>query len=107
MILSLDVEKAFDQVDLSYLFSVMEKLKIDDKFIAWIKLLYSNPSARILTNRTLSSQFALGRGCKQGCVLSPLLFALALGPLRLEHKQLEHTPTYMGIAQTTPPIRFL
>lgn len=81
MILSLDAEKPFDQVEWLYLFSVMEKLKIGDKFITWIKLLYSNPSARILTNRTLSSQFVLGRDCKQGCVLSPLLYALALEPL--------------------------
>lgn len=66
VVLSLDAEKAFDQVEWSYLFALMEKFKMGDKFIAWIKLLYSNPSARILTNQMLSSQFALGRGCKQG-----------------------------------------
>ena len=47
----------------------------------WIKVLYSNPTAKILTNQTLSTQFRLNRGTRQGCVLSPLWFALALEPL--------------------------
>lgn len=50
-------------------------------FIKWIKVLYANPSARLRVNGELPEPFPLYQGTKQGCHLSPLLFALALEPL--------------------------
>lgn len=81
VIVSLDAEKAFDQLEWSYLFKALRKFDIGDSFEKWIKILYFKPSARILTNKMLSSTFQLHRGSRQGCALCPLLFALALEPL--------------------------
>lgn len=47
----------------------------------WIKILYSNPKAAVMTNGLISSFFNLSRGTRQGCPLSPLLFTIVLEPL--------------------------
>lgn len=79
-IISLDTEKAFDQVEWEYLVAVLQKFQLGENFISWIKLLYNNPTARIVINQTLSPKFQLSRGNRQGCALPPLLFALAIEP---------------------------
>lgn len=78
---SLDAAKAFDSVEWPFLWAVLEKLGFGPVFISWIKLFYTLPKARLLVNGQQSASFTLGRGTRQGCPMSPLLFALAVEPL--------------------------
>lgn len=83
IVVSLDAEKAFDRVEWGYLYEVMDKFGLDKDFILWVKLLYVSPMASVQTNNTMSPPFSLQRGTRQGCPLSPLLFAIAIEPLAL------------------------
>lgn len=83
VLLSLDAEKAFDQMEWGYMLYALCRFGFDDVFISWIKLLYTSPLASVRTNDTLSSYFLLQRRTRQGCPLSPLLFALAMEPLAI------------------------
>lgn len=83
IVISVDTEKAFDRVEWDYLFSVLRKFGLGNGIISWVHLLYTSPQASISTNGIQSSFFTLTRGTRQGCSLSPLLFALAIEPLSI------------------------
>lgn len=82
-VLSIDAEKAFDRIEYSYMFSVLDRFGFGENFKLLIKMLYSSPKSAIITNSDKSAFFPLQRGTRQGCCLSPLLFDLALEPLAI------------------------
>ena len=75
-LLSLDQEKAFDRVDWSYLFSLLDRLGFGPNFISWVRLFYTDPRASILVNGFITEPFQLFRGVRQGCPLSASLYVL-------------------------------
>uniref|UniRef100_A0A3B3WIQ9 Reverse transcriptase domain-containing protein n=1 Tax=Poecilia mexicana TaxID=48701 RepID=A0A3B3WIQ9_9TELE len=81
IILGLDAQKAFDTVDWSFLFIVLSKFNFSSKFIKIIQELYNKPTGKIRINGGLSEEIKIERGCRQGCSISPLLFAIFIEPL--------------------------
>ena len=81
MLVSVDAFKAFDSVRYKFLFAVMEKFGFDQVFIKVVESLYNRPSARLKINGELSDSFLLERSSRQGCPISPILFAIFIEPL--------------------------
>ena len=77
----LDFEKAFDSLELEYLFKVLDVMNFGPSFRNWIHTFNYNISSCVVNNRHASEFFSLQRGVKQGCPLSGLLFLLAVEPL--------------------------
>ncbi|KAJ3609308.1 hypothetical protein NHX12_023831 [Muraenolepis orangiensis] len=80
-LISLDQEKAFDRVEHSFLWKVMEKFGFSAGFIAKIMVLYNNIESVLKFNGGLCAPFRVCRGVRQGCALSGMLYALSLEPL--------------------------
>ena len=88
VVIALDAEKAFDRVEWKYLFTCLRKFGYGPNLISWISLWYTSPRASVITNGKRSQYFQLPRGTRQGCPISPLLFALAIEPLSITLKSL-------------------
>lgn len=78
---SIDFEKAFDSVDWRFMFKVLESMGFGPRFWQWVSMLYRCPKVAVQLGPPVSEFFKVGRGTRQGCPLSPFLFAITLEPL--------------------------
>ena len=72
----MDQEKAFDQVDWSFLLRVLSTMNFGASFRQWILLFYTRITSSVLINGQCSPAFFVTRGVRQGCPLSPLLYVI-------------------------------
>ncbi len=63
----MDVNKALDGTEPSFLFRTFEVMDFGAKFIQYSKTLFNAPKTSILTNNVLSDSRSLSRGYRQGC----------------------------------------
>lgn len=81
VVASLDIEKAFDTIKWPFIWEVLRRMGFPLIFIKWIQIIYQNPTSAIKLGGSLSQSFSLSRGTRQGCPISPALFAIAMEPL--------------------------
>lgn len=76
-----DFKAAFDRVSRKALVYKLHTLGVSSKFVKFIECIYGNTQSAVWSGEHLSKSFSTETGVKQGCLLSPLLFALYLNDL--------------------------
>ena len=78
ILLTVDIEKAFDSVNHLFLISALEKCGFKNDFMRWIKLLLKNQESHIINGGQTTNYFKLERGIRQRDPLSAYLLILVL-----------------------------
>ena len=78
IVMQLDFEKAFDSIEWNFLFEVLRKLNLGETFIRFVRCCYKDIYSCINNNGFTTNWFKLGRGVRQGCPLSCILFILCV-----------------------------
>ena len=78
MIISIDVEKAFDKIQHRFMIKTLQKTGIEGTNLKIIKAICDKHTANIILNDEKLKAFPLKSGTRQGCPLSLLLFNIVL-----------------------------
>ena len=73
-----DFEKAFDSLDRDAIWKLLRHYGVPEKIVRMIQSFYSGFQCKIIHKGKLSAPFEVETGVKQGCMLSPLIFILAI-----------------------------
>ena len=83
MIISTDVEKAFDKIQHSFMIKALQKVGIEGTKLNIIKAIYDKPTGNIMLNNERLKAFSLRSGTRQGCPFSSLLLSIVLEGLAM------------------------
>ena len=72
----IDYAKAFDCVDHNKLWKIVKEMEIPDHLSCLLRNLYAGQEATVRTGHGTIDWFQIGKGVRQGCVLSPCFFNL-------------------------------
>ena len=72
----IDYAKAFDCVDHNKLWKTLKEMGIPDHFTCLVRNLYARQEAMVRTGHGTMDWCKIGKGVRQGCILSPCLFNL-------------------------------
>ena len=99
--LKIDTKKAFDSIDHKFIEAVITVLGFESWLITLILLLYHQAYVTPILNNHNHVLIPILRGVKQGCPLSPLIFAICYDPLLVYLSKVNvdgHTPGLFGFA---------
>ena len=72
----IDYAKAFDCVDHNKLWKIHRQMGLPDRLICLLRNLYAGQEATVRTGHGTTDWFQVGKGGRQGCILSPCFFNL-------------------------------
>ena len=74
----MDFRKAFDSVHRNTLWKILHSYGIPSKIISIIKTFYEHFECSVIMGNDLSEWFSVQSGVRQGCIISPILFLVAI-----------------------------
>jgi len=80
----IDLEKAYDTVPINKLFQILNKIKLNGKYVLALKSMYENMETRIKIGNELSESIKPTKGLRQGCCISPTLFKIYINEILKE-----------------------
>ena len=87
LLIFIDFHKAFDSLEWNFLLSCITVFNFGPDFIRWVNIFYKNIQSCVINNGFASDFFALERRVRQGDLLSPYLFLLAVEVLAIAIRQ--------------------
>ena len=93
----IDYAKAFDCVDHNKLWKILKDMEIQDNLNCLLRNLYAGQEATVRTGLGTTDWFQIGKGVRQGCILSPYLFNLYAEYI-MRNAELEETQAGIKIA---------
>ena len=73
---SIDYYKAFDSVDHNKLWKILKETGVPDHLTYLLRNLYAGQEATVRTGHGTTDLLQIGKGVRQGCILSRCLFNL-------------------------------
>ena len=70
----IDYAKAFDCVDHKKLWKILKEMGIPEHLTCLLRNLYAGQEVTVRTGHETTDWFQIGKGVRQGCILSPCLF---------------------------------
>lgn len=95
--MKLDVCKAFDKLEWSFILEVVERAGMSGLLSRFLKASFSTASSHITLNGRPTQAICLMRSVRQGCPLSPLIFILAFDSLNHIIKDAVTRPALVGV----------
>ena len=80
MIISIDAEKAFDNIQHPFMIKTLRKMGMEGTYLNIVKAIYDKPTANIILNGEKLKAYPARSGTRQECPLSPLLFNSSESP---------------------------
>ena len=74
----IDFRKAFDSLHRDTLWKIVQSYGVPPKMTALIKMFYHQFQCSVIVNGSLTEWFPVESGVRQGCIISPILFLIAI-----------------------------
>ena len=93
----IDYARAFDCVDPNQLWKILQDMGIPDHLTCLLRNLYAGQEATVRTGHGTTDWFQIGKGVRQGCILSPCLYNF-YAEYSMRHAGLEEAQTEIKVS---------